>query len=150
MGTSSLAWLPWTVLLSGVGLFATWLAYRKGDRAAVVRRLGWSLLPWGLWCMGLIKFAVRVTDAVADWAAGFVFSPLSWLGVGLSVLAVAMIGGGAFLSGRRRGARSSGGSGGSEAAAAPKQVKSKPSAKPAAGVEDEEDIEAILRRHGIE
>ncbi|MGH3359946.1 MAG: hypothetical protein ACRDO7_14185 [Nocardioidaceae bacterium] len=147
MGSSSLAWLPWTIVLSGLGLFAAWLAFRKGDRSAVVRRLGWAMLPWGLYFMGLIKFAVRVTDAVADWAAGFAFSPLSWLGVGLSVVAVLMIGGGALLSGfRGRRARKAAPQ---ATGPAPKQVKARPAKKPAAD-DDTDDIEAILRRHGIE
>ncbi|UPK73218.1 hypothetical protein MU582_12275 [Nocardioidaceae bacterium SCSIO 66511] len=144
MGSSSLAWLPWTILLSAVGLFAAWRAYKNGDRSAVVRRLGWAVLPWGLYFMGLIRFTVRVFDAVADWAAGFAFSPLAWLGVGLSVVSVLMIGGGAFLTGRRNRVRS-------EAPSEEKprkQVKAKKSAPPAD--EDVDDIEAILRRHGIE
>lgn len=152
MGTSSLAWLPWTVVLSALGLFAAWLALRKGDRSAVVRRLGWAVLPWGLYFMGLIKFGARVTDAVADWAAGFAFSPMAWAGVGLSIVSVLMIGGGAFLSNRRAGKRSSGG----QVEAPSKQVREKPAPKQTSGkkeepaVEDSDDIEAILRRHGIE
>ncbi|HLR84084.1 MAG TPA: hypothetical protein VK059_03990 [Nocardioidaceae bacterium] len=155
MGPASFAWLPWTILLSAIGLFATWLAFRNGDRGAVVRRLGWTLLPWGLFFMGLIRFTVRVFDAVADWAAGFAFSPLSWLGVGLSVVAVLMIGGGAILTGfrGRRKAKSSGRAKApsSGSAKAPEQVSEKPSRKKAEPVdEDVDDIEAILRRHGIE
>lgn len=154
MGSSSLEWLPWTILLSAVGAFATWRAFKNGDRGAVVRRLGWTLLPWGLYFMGLIRFTVRVFDAIADWAASFAFSPLAWLGVGLSVVSFLMIGGGAFLSGfrGRRKAKS-----GTVEADTPKQtkptkqVKPKPSKKQAAPAsEDTDDIEAILRRHGIE
>ena len=148
MGSSSLEWLPWTILLSALGAFATWRAFKNGDRGAVVRRLGWTLLPWGFYFMGLIRFTVRVFDAVADWAASFAFSPLAWLGVGLSVVSVLMIGGGAFLSGfrNRRKTKSSMGE-----AKTPKQVKEKPAQKKAEPVDEEtDDIEAILRRHGIE
>lgn len=147
MGSSSLAWLPWTIVLSGLGLFAAWLAFRKGDRSAVVRRLGWSMLPWGLYFMGLIRFTVRVTDALVDWATGFAFSPLAWLGVGLSVVSVLMIGGGAFLSSRRgrKAAPAEDGTG-----PEPKQVEARPSKQPASADDDNDDIEAILRRHGIE
>lgn len=150
MGSSSLAWLPWTIVLSGIGLFAAWLAFRNRDRSAVVRRLGWALLPWGLYFMGLLKFAVRVTDAVADWAAGFAFNPMSWLGVGLSVLSVLMIGGGAMLTGfrGRRGRRDKKAPEAAAATSTPKQVKARPEKRPAD--DDTEDIEAILRRHGIE
>lgn len=149
MGSASLSWLPWTIVLSGLGVFGVWLAIRAGDRSAAIRRAGWALLPWGLWCMGLIRFAVRVTDAIADWAAGFVFSPLSWLGVGMSAAAVLMIGGGAFWSGfrSRRKAKKSGAVEGGAA----KQVQAKPSKRKAAPAdEDADDIEAILRRHGID
>ena len=153
MGSSSLEWLPWTILLSAVGAFATWRAFKNGDRGAIVRRFGWTLLPWGLYFMGLIRFTVRVFDAIADWAAGFAFSPLAWLGVGLSVVSFLMIGGGALLSGfrGRRKAKSR-----SVEGKAPKQVKEtpskdKPSKKKAEPADENvDDIEAILRRHGIE
>lgn len=148
MGSSSLAWLPWTILLSGLGLFAAWLAYRKRDWSAVVRRLGWAVLPWGLYFMGLIRFTARVTDALVDWASGFAFSPLAWLGVGLSVVSVLMIGGGVFLSGRR-GRRTAGPSGTSQTEP-PKQVPSRRPKQQTAADDDTDDIEAILRRHGIE
>lgn len=148
MGSSSLAWLPWTILLSGLGLFATWLAYRKRDWSAVVRRLGWSVLPWGLYFMGLIRFTARVTDALVDWASGFAFSPLAWLGVGLSVVSVLMIGGGAFLSGRR-GRRTGRTSEVPESAPAKPVTSGRAKQQPAVD-EDTADIEAILRRHGIE
>lgn len=147
MGSSSLAWLPWTILLSGLGVFAAWLAYRKRDWSAVVRRLGWSVLPWGLYFMGLMRFTARVTDALVDWASGFAFSPLAWLGVGLSVVSVLMIGGGAFLSGRR-GRKSVAPSGTSDAEPAKPVTSRRP--KQAAADDDTDDIEAILRRHGIE
>ncbi len=148
MGSSSLEWLPWTILLSALGAFATWRAFKNGDRGAVVRRLGWTLLPWGFYFMGLIRFTVRVFDAVADWAAGFAFSPMAWLGVGLSIVSVLMIGGGAFLSGFRNRRKQKPAAVSSQA---PKQVKQKPSRKKAEPVdEDTDDIEAILRRHGIE
>lgn len=154
MGSSSLEWLPWTILLSAVGAFATWRAFKNGDRGAVVRRLGWTLLPWGFYFMGLIRFTVRVFDAVADWAAAFAFSPLAWLGVGLSVVSVMMIGGGALLSGFRGRRKAKSGGGEPEPrkqAEQTKQVKAKPSTKKAEPAsEDTEDIEAILRRHGIE
>lgn len=148
MGSSSLAWLPWTILLSGLGLFAAWLAFRKGDRSAVVRRLGWAVLPWGLYFMGLIRFTARVADAVVDWASGFAFSPLAWLGVGLSVVSVLMIGGGAFLSARRGRRRAESSEVADSGSAEP--VTSRPSKRPAKVDDDNDEIEAILRRHGIE
>ncbi|UYM05220.1 hypothetical protein [Solicola gregarius] len=144
MGSSSLEWLPWTILLSAIGAFATWRAYKNGDRSAIIRRLGWTLLPWGLYFMGLMRFTVRVFDAVADWATTFAFSPLAWLGVGLSFVSVLMIGGGAFLTGRRK---RRGGSPEPVDDKARKQVKAK---KSAPVDEEADDIEAILRRHGIE
>lgn len=155
MGSSSLEWLPWTILLSAVGAFATWRAFKNGDRGAVVRRLGWTLLPWGFYFMGLIRFTVRVFDAVADWAASFAFSPLAWLGVGVSVISVLMIGGGTLLSGFRRRRKAKSGSSEAKSGAsegkAPKQVDELPSRKKAEPADDgADDIEAILRRHGIE
>ncbi len=154
MSTDTIAWLPWAALLSaGAGFFA-WRAWRAGDRAAAVRRAGWALVPWALWLVGALRLVVRIGSAVADWAAGFVFRPSVWLGIGIAVVAVLLIAIGSRMRDKAPGA----GSGRLGARSGPAQVEQGPSRKAAAkgrpakaGKDDDlAEIEDILRRHGIE
>lgn len=131
----NLWWLPWTIALSGVGLAAAWWAWRRRDVAAVVRRLGWALLPWAVLLLGLFSLVFRVVDATTDWATRFVFNPAAWLGVLLTLLALGMVGFGSRLRDRRGGSA----------------TKPLPLAARRSGSSDEDlaDVEAILRKHGI-
>ena len=91
MGQSSWLWLPWVVILSGLGVGAAWLAWRAGRRATAVRRLGWATLPWAAWLLALFPLVTRVTDAFAGWATRFAFNPAAWIGMLLGVVGVALI-----------------------------------------------------------
>ncbi|GFH38631.1 hypothetical protein [Streptomyces pacificus] len=141
------------VSAAGLGVAAV-AAYRKRFLAAA-RIAGYALVPLGL-----------VLTGVVEWAAGTVFSPTAWVGVGL--LGAAW---GLFLATRaverRRLARASAADGSGPRAAAPSAsapalggaargaVQPGSSPKPkgkqsAAGADDDfSDIEAILKKHGI-
>lgn len=140
MVQSSWWWLPWVAMASAVGLVPALLAWRKGRRASALRWLGWATLPWAAWLLGVVSLVARVTDAFADWSARFVFNPAAWTGMVLALVGVGLILVGTRLGGSRdRGA---------EDATAP--VESRPRrqlSKKADPAED--DIEAILRKHGI-
>jgi len=129
----NLWWLPWTIALSGAGLVAVWWAWRRKDRAAAVRRLGWALLPWAALLLGLFGLVFRVVDAITDWLARFAFNPAAWLGVIVAMIAVGLI----MLGGRlsRRGG----------------ETPKKPSALARSRSDDDDiaDVEAILRKRGI-
>lgn len=142
------------VSAAGLGIAAV-AAYRKRFLTAA-RVAAYALVPLGL-----------VLTGVVEWAAGTVFSPTAWVGVG--VLGAAW---GLFMTTRaverRRAARASVGDGGTgphavaPSASAPALGKAgrpaaepggraKPKGKqPAAGTDDDfSDIEAILKKHGI-
>ncbi len=139
--------LPWAAVLSAAAAFGGWRAWRRGDRPTAVRRSGWALVPWALWFVGLMGVVVRVGSAIASWAAGFVFRPSAWLGLAIGVVAVALVAAGSL--GKRRASRT--GSDGLTAKPAgstgPAELSTR---KPAVGDDDMDDIEAILRKHGIQ
>lgn len=141
MVQSSWWWLPWVALASAAGVVPAVLAWRKGRRASAVRWLGWATLPWAAWLLGLVSLIARVGDAVTDWATRFVFNPAAWIGVVLAVVGVALIVGGGRVAGGRRS---------SEPGSAP-GVQSRPRRQVAARSTEpaDDDIEAILRKHGI-
>ncbi|MEV0964893.1 MULTISPECIES: hypothetical protein [unclassified Streptomyces] len=138
---------------AGLGVAAV-AAYRKRFLAAA-RIAGYALVPLGL-----------VLTGVVEWAAGTVFSPTAWVGVGL--LGAAW---GLFMTTRaverRRLARASAQDGTGPHAVAPSASApalgkaARPVAQPggsakpkgkqsAAGADDDfSDIEAILKKHGI-
>ncbi|MCZ7461411.1 hypothetical protein [Streptomyces sp. WMMC940] len=141
------------VSAAGLGIAAV-AAYRKRFLTAA-RIAAYALVPLGL-----------VLTGVVEWAAGTVFSPTAWVGVG--VLGAAF---GLFMTTRaverRRLARASAEDGAGPRPVAPSasapavgragrptagsggaaKAKGKPSA---AGTDDDfSDIEAILKKHGI-
>lgn len=150
----ALTTLPWVAVLSALALFFAWRAYRRHEYATCAVRVGWATLVWAVWLVGLMQLVVRVGGAVADWASGFVFRPTVWLGVVVGVIGLLFIMTGSAL--RRRG-----GAGRSDDAREPERPieadrtakpveKSKPSGDGSAGGDDMADIEAILKKHGIE
>lgn len=137
---SSMWWLPWVALASAAALLPAVLAWRKGRRASAVRWLGWATIPWAAWLLGLVSLVARVSNAFLDWTTRFVFNPAAWTGMVLAVLALALIVGGGRLAGRGRVDRSPGSA---QKAGGPGQ------AQVTAADPQEDDIEAILRKHGI-
>jgi hypothetical protein len=123
--------------------------WRRRGVVAGLRALGVTLLVPATYLTGTLRLLWEVGDAVVGWAARLVFSPVVWFGVSLAGVAVLVlvtagllarrgIGTGRSVPSRRRsravGAASGSGVGTGSAPAAD---------------DDLEDIEAILRRHGI-
>jgi hypothetical protein len=144
MVQSSFWWLPWVALASAAGIVPAVLAWRKQRRAAAVRWLGWATLPWAAWLLGLFPLVSRVADAFADWSARFVFNPAAWVGIVLAVVGVALIVGGGRLGARRATGEASPRRKPADAAEKPARGQVAASKDPA-----DDDIEAILRKHGI-
>ena len=144
--SSSWWWLPWVALASGAGIVPAVLAWRRGRRASALRWIGWATVPWAAWLLGLVSLVARVSDAVVDWTTRFVFNPAAWAGIILAVVAIALIAGGGRLAGR-------GGPGKSaerDAARPAVKASDRPAvAAPRAADPEDDEIEAILRRHGI-
>ncbi|MCP9959666.1 hypothetical protein [Streptomyces sudanensis] len=132
----------YAVSAAGLGIAAI-TAYRRRFLAAA-RVAAYALVPLGL-----------VLTGAVEWVAGMALSPVAWAGFGLlgaSWLLFAVT----RTVERRRGARRERGVAGAERPAA--VAPARPPAAPAAGerrtggnasADDFDEIEAILRKHGI-
>jgi len=126
-------WLPWTVALSAIGVVSAGRAWRRRDLGAALRRSGYALAPWAVLLLGLYGLVTRVGSAAALWAGRFVLDPTAWLGVAIGLVATALI-----VLGGRLGRKQL------ESTAAPAIGRRSPS-----GDAERSDVEAILRKHGI-
>ena len=134
---TSWLWLPWVAGLSLLALAGAWLAWRRGRHLVAVRRVGWAIVVWGCWLLGLFSLVWRVVDAVGDWVTRFAFNPAAWAGLVVTVAGLAVVAG-TRLADRRRGRDGT----------PPPPVESGPR-RPVGADEDFSDVEAILRKHGI-
>src|SRR3954468_23655682 len=132
------------------------LLWRFRGPAAGIRGMAWSLLPAAAGLTGTLKLLWQIGDSVVSWAVRLVFSPVVWLGIILAGVSVVLFGVSAAMRSR--------GVGGAAGARGPKKVGAKRSAgddkplpaergsrkpQPAVKDEDMDDIEAILKKHGI-
>jgi hypothetical protein len=172
---NSIAWFPLCVGLTAAGLVLSWFTWRRKGLRRGIRAVAWSVLPLALYLTGSILLVGRIGSAVVQFAQSFAFSPKTWSGVVLFVLAAVIFlvsGGIPLLSGRRRrrarkaevSRRPAGGGAvtqgrGGQAVA---QVGAGKAAKPGGqgtggqgkGASDDDagldpEVAAILRRHGI-
>jgi len=131
-------WYALGLTLTIVGLLLSYRTYRKKGVAAGVRGAAWSILPLALALTGTLQLAGDITNEVGQWAVHLVFSPAVWLGIVLAGVSAVLFGVSAVMGGR-----------GGEPADKSLPVTS--SRKPATPVDDDmADIEAILRKHGIQ
>ena len=149
----STTWAAVAFVLTVLGAAYTWFAYQRRGPAAGLRGLAWTLVPVAAWLTGTLKLAANILNDVLDWGSRLVFSPTVWAGVIVAGVAVALW----FLSGVLR-AR---GIGTRERAVEGGRTKQVPAAKPGKAapakrnaaqkddLDDMDDIEAILKRHGI-
>ena len=143
-------WAALTAALTVAGAIWTWIAFRRRGAVNGLRALGFTLLPAAAWLTGTMEMAVEIGGSVTDWATGLVFDVRTWAGVGLAGLALVLYVVSGFLRDRQLARAQSG------KAAAP---TSRPDALPrtsttsrqASPIDDDlADIEAMLRKRGIE
>jgi len=156
-------WQVLTAILTLLGAVVTVLVWRSRGAGAGLRALAVTLLPIAAYLTGAVRMIWEIGDAVVSFAIRLTFSPVVWAGV--SVLGVAfvlwVVGG--FLQRRSRpvapadtadapsavrrserrrlGSRSADGSATSPATGSASAAGD--------GDDGDDDIEAILRRHGI-
>lgn len=135
------------IALTVCGGLWTWYAARNRGAASATRGAGLTLLPGAAFFTGTLEMLGEVASSVADWATGFVFSPLVWVGIGMAGLAVVLFGASGWLS--RRGEDT-------PPPEAPGKARKQrgslpPSAEKSGPVVDDDlaDIEAILKKRGI-
>jgi len=151
-------WAALALVLTILGAGYSWVAWRRRGLAAGLRGLAWTLIPVAAWLTGTLKLAANILNDVLDWAAKLVFSPLVWLGIIVAAVAAMLWVLSGVMRARGIGVRGEEGeppSGRAKevpAAQPGKQPDKKPGKK--AGrkdddLDDMDDIEAILKRHGI-
>ena len=151
----SSTWQAVGVTLSVVGLVLSALLWKRRGAATGLRAVAWSLLPAALGLTGTLRLVWQVGDLVVTWATRLVFSPVVWAGIVLAGVSVVLFGVSAAMRARGRG-RAAEDAGSAKAVGptgADRQLPAKRSsrkAKPAVGDDDMDDIEAILRKHGIQ
>jgi cytochrome c oxidase assembly factor CtaG len=167
---NSIAWFPICVGLTAIGLVLSWFAFRRRGLRSGIRGVAWSLIPLALYLTGSILLVGRIGSAIVQFASAFVFSPKTYAGVILLVLALVIFvvsGGIPLVSSKKRRARKKelkqqGAAGGEPPAATTsgsRAVAPAGAAKPAkqarpgkdggadGGLDD--DVMEILRRRGI-
>jgi len=167
---NAIAWLPLCAGLTGLGLVASWFAYRRRGLGSGLRGVAWSLLPLAIYLTGSIEMFWKIGTAIGDFAASFVLSPKVWSGVAVAALAAVLfvVSGPAKRARRRRTAAeadatppvtgaepgTAGQPGQQKAAGARRPRKSlEPAparaAKSGPADDDMREVEEILRRRGI-
>jgi hypothetical protein len=147
---------PVCIAVTVVGLYLSYLAWRRKGVRSGLRGAAWSLLPAIAWLTDSVHLIGSIGSAIVQFAQGFVFSPKTWIGVVLVAVAVGLFlvtGGIPMLqrgSKRKKAVAASEpaaeGRGKEKAAIAP---VSKQAPAAASGGDDLSDVEDILRRHGI-
>ncbi|MGO1975341.1 MAG: hypothetical protein ACTH2Q_20470 [Propionibacteriaceae bacterium] len=82
--------LPLCVGLSLLGVIATGIAWRRGNKGRVVQGVGLALAPVALYLTGLLGLVWDGVAAVFRWAGGIVFSPPIWIGFSLLGLCIVL------------------------------------------------------------
>lgn len=136
----TIVWLPNALVLTAILLVATWFVWRSRGLRAGVRMFGVSMLPLALYFIGLWRLLWSLVLQFSTFFTGFVFRPSVWLGTLMLLVALALI----VLPGRL-----SRGLGAAPKPAAKKSIAGQSSGRQPVG-DELEDIEAILKRHGIQ
>ena len=164
-GIDAATWQAVGLTLSVVGLLVSVLLWRRRGPATGLRAVAWSLLPAAAGLTGTLRLVWQIGDEIVSWAVRLVFSPVVWLGIVLAGVAVVLFGVSGAMKARARGdspaasgkssGRSSGRSPGKKGL--PEQRSTPPAGggrgkkgTPAVQDDDMDDIEAILRKHGIQ
>jgi hypothetical protein len=162
---NDLTLLPFCVGLTLLGLIGSWAAWRRRGAAAGTRGVAWSLLPVSLYLTGLLELVWDVVRSSVSWVTHLIFSPTVWAGVALFGVSVVLY----VVSGVARGrggdrarkdkSQTKPASPAGELTAtgpAPASAAPAKAAKPGKGSKGRQqessefdEIEDILKRHGI-
>jgi len=145
-------WQALGLLLTVVGLVLSVLVWRRRGAVAGLRGVAWSLLPVAAGLTGTLKLIWQIGQDIASWAVRLVFSPVVWIGIAVAGVSLMLFAVTAVMRARGAGRStpgSTGGTGPSEGRAGLPRQRSTRAAEPAVQDKDMDDIEAILRKHGI-
>jgi hypothetical protein len=143
--------LPLCVGLSLLGVIATGVAWRRGNKGRVIQGIGLALAPIALYFSGLLRLLWNAAVALGTWASKIIFSPAVWFGLSLLGLCIVLWVVGGFIGRRSAAAKSKEVSAESTAGALPaKKGATKPARSQPPIDEEMAEIEALLKSRGIE
>jgi hypothetical protein len=145
--------LPLCVGLTLLGVIATGIAWRRGNKGRVIQGVGLALAPLALYFSGLLRLLWNGIVAVGSWAAKIIFSPAVWFGLSLLCLCLVLWVVGGFLARRSPAKKPTQVKGTSTAGSLPASTRSgsKSGRQQRAPIdEDMAEIEALLKSRGIE
>ncbi len=149
MDIDSSTWQALGLTLTGIGLLLSVLAWRRRGPASGLRGVAWALLPAAAGLTGTLRLVWEIGDSVASWAARLVFSPIVWAGIVLAGVSAVLFAVTGAMRSRGAGRRQPTAVGKDDRAELPERGPSR-KAEPAVQDKDMDDIEAILRKHGIQ
>jgi len=138
------AWGALALALTLIAGCITWIRSQRYGAASAVRWAGITLLPLAAYFTHTLRLLGRIGTAISDWAIGFVWNPFVWLGLIMAVVGFVLIG----VSTRLPGARAVKSGKAERAARAGKTPKQVAGADLGLG-DDLDDIQSILKKHGI-
>ena len=147
-----LTWGALALTLTVLGGIWTWLSFSRRGVGSGLRALAFTLLPLAAYLTDTLRMFTRIAEAVADWATHLVLDPTVWVGLVLAGLSVALFAASRLVRGRSgpasvgraRPPRRTG-----RGATAAELPASEGRGKPVVD-DDMAEIEALLRRRGIE
>jgi hypothetical protein len=149
-GIDATTWQALGVTLTLIGLVLSLLLWKRRGVTAGLRGVAWSLLPAAAGLTGTLKLLWQIGNSILRWAVHLVFSPLVWGGVVLAGVSLVLFAVTAAMRARGLGGRPSPDVEGRRRPAAQLPAeRSRKKAAPVAQDKDMDDIEAILRKHGI-
>jgi hypothetical protein len=142
--------LPLCVGLTLLGVIATGIAWRRGNRGRVVQGVGLALAPVALYFSGLLRLLWDAAVAIGGWASKIIFSPAIWLGLSVLGLCIVLWVVGGIVARRFPGKATTQEAKGAGATPALPATR-KGAARTQAPVDPElAEIEALLKSRGIE
>ena len=82
--------LPLCVGLALLGVIATGIAWRRGNKGRVIQGIGLALAPIALYFSGLLRLLWDAIVAFGTWASKIILSPAVWFGLSLLGLCIVL------------------------------------------------------------
>jgi hypothetical protein len=144
--------LPLCVGLTLLGVIATGIAWRRGNKGRVIQGVGLALAPVALYFSGLLRLLWDGAVAIGGWASKIIFSPAVWFGLSTLGLCIVLWVVGGIVARRFPGRKTTAPAAtGSDSAPAGLPARRKGAARTQEPVDPElAEIEALLKSRGIE